>query len=649
MLGTCISVVLTAFAAYPLSRKDFYGRNLFMGVFVFTMFFTGGMIPTFLIVQRLHLLNTMWALILPTAASTYNLIIMRTFFESTIPFELVESASLDGCNDLVIFFRIVLPLSGPILAVMVLFYGVAQWNSWFPALLYISDRGLYPLQMVLREVLIQSDISNMAGSSGDVEIIGDGLKYATMVATPIMCLYPFLQKYCKGVTGAVRDKRVFQPGAQAPWAGARRSSGRWARRLLFGREQNENRISDPDLFSARVGAVYKSSTAVFPISRPQTTASGLTAVFPGLYRRRGYCPTYGLKADIVWKAAPGLSCYTLRHELEWKDRVYADVSFAPLGENARLIRVECCNGTDTPQNLVLHYMASAHDPVPSYRRFALTGAEVRLPEHAAFVLAIDYDDLRFAVSRPTDGLGWDGMRRAEEPVEGFAGGYGVGLGFGCAAGYGPFGQPLPSGAGDACNLYVHAGAAAAEALSVRYIADSAQHSGYRLSSGDGWSCRPCRSRRRALSRWRQRRTLTLTAAGTGGAKLDCFALCEAADSGSVLRHARGACPEMELYEKRAHLKYPHIRECYGVLWDYETCRFGNRKQRAGCFSARNGTRPCFLHAARRWKRTFHQRVSAPHPAGGETVETGLRRCLQRGHAGGSGCAVPGAAGAAREL
>ena len=174
------------------------------------------------------------------------------------------------------------------------------------------------------------------------------------------------------------------------------------------------------------------------------------AVFPGLYRRRVDVPNVRFESGYhVWKAAPDLSCYTLRHELEWKDRVYADVSFAPLGENARLIRVECCNGTDTPQNLVLHYMASAHDPVPSYRRFALTGAEVRLPEHAAFVLAKDYDDLRFAVPRPTDGLGWDGMRRAEEPVEGFAGGYGVGLGFGCAAGYGPFGQPLPSGAGDA--------------------------------------------------------------------------------------------------------------------------------------------------------------------------------------------------------
>lgn len=208
VMGTAISVAITTCAAYSLSRKDFYGKNIFMGMFVFTMFFNGGMIPTFLIVQRLNLLNTFWALILPTAVSTYNLIIMRTFFQSTIPFELVESASLDGCTDLGIFFRIVLPLSGPIIAVMVLFYGVGQWNAWLPALLYLRDRALYPLQMVLREVLIESDISNMAGSSGDVEIIGDGLKYATMVVAtvPIMCLYPFLQKYfVKGVMiGAVK-------------------------------------------------------------------------------------------------------------------------------------------------------------------------------------------------------------------------------------------------------------------------------------------------------------------------------------------------------------------------------------------------------------------------------------------------------------
>ncbi len=305
------------------------------------------------------------------------------------------------------------------------------------------------------------------------------------------------------------------------------------------------------------------------------------AVFPGLYRRRVDVPNVRFESGYhVWKAAPDLSCYTLRHELEWKDRVYADVSFAPLGENARLIRVECCNGTDTPQNLVLHYMASAHDPVPSYRRFALTGAEVRLPEHAAFVLAKDYDDLRFAVPRPTDGLGWDGMRRAEEPVEGFAGGYGVGLGFGCAAGYGPFGQPLPSGAGDAVTYtFTLEQPLQRPCLCVRYINADSAASGYRLSSGDVLELPPapqpevariCLSRPLAAGA----HTLTLTAAGTGGAKLDCFALCEAADSGAfcVTPRGSGACPEMELYEKEGFLtlKYPHIRECYGVLWDYES-------------------------------------------------------------------------------
>ena len=157
------------------------------------MFFNGGMIPTYLIIQKLGMLNKIWALVLPSAISTYNMIIMRTFFENTIPNELIEAAALDGCNDITTFFRIVLPLSGAVFAVMALFYGVAQWNSWFPALLYIRDRSLYPLQMILREVLIQSDIGNMAGSTGDVEVIGDGLKYATMVVStlPIMCLYPF--------------------------------------------------------------------------------------------------------------------------------------------------------------------------------------------------------------------------------------------------------------------------------------------------------------------------------------------------------------------------------------------------------------------------------------------------------------------------
>ena len=208
VVGTSISVTLTACGAYPLSRKDFYGKNFFMGLFAFTMYFTGGMIPTYLLIKKLGMLDTMWALVLPSAVSTYNMIIMRTFFQTSIPDELVESAAIDGCNDLGVFFRIVIPLAAPIFAVMVLFYGVSQWNSWFPALLYISDRDLYPLQMILREVLIQGEMSEMTGAIGDAEVIGDGLKYATMVVAtlPIMCLYPFLQKYfVKGVMiGAVK-------------------------------------------------------------------------------------------------------------------------------------------------------------------------------------------------------------------------------------------------------------------------------------------------------------------------------------------------------------------------------------------------------------------------------------------------------------
>ena len=208
VVGTIISVALTSCAAYPLSRKDFCGRNTFMGIFAFTMFFSGGMIPTYLIIKSLKLLDTIWAIVLPCAVSTYNVIIMRTFFSTNIPDEMVESASIDGYNDILIFAKIVLPLSKPIIAVMLLFYGVAQWNSWFPALLYLKNRELYPLQLILREILIQSDVGKMAGGSADVQIIGDGLKYATMVVAtlPIICLYPFLQKYfVKGVMiGAIK-------------------------------------------------------------------------------------------------------------------------------------------------------------------------------------------------------------------------------------------------------------------------------------------------------------------------------------------------------------------------------------------------------------------------------------------------------------
>ena len=129
------------------------------------------------------------------------------------------------------------------------------------------------------------------------------------------------------------------------------------------------------------------------------------AVFPGLYRRRVDVPDVRFESGYhVWAAAPDLSCYTLRHELEWKDQVYADISFAPLSDNVRLIRAQCCNNTCNDQNLVLHYMASAYDPIPSYRSFPITGADVHLPENAAFLLAKDYDDLHFATPRPTDNL-----------------------------------------------------------------------------------------------------------------------------------------------------------------------------------------------------------------------------------------------------
>ncbi len=208
IISIVVSVILTACAAYPLSRKDFFGKNVIMGLFAFTMFFNGGMIPTFLIVKEVGLLDSMWSLIFPSAISTYNLIIMRSFYQNTIPDEIVESAQIDGCNDLNIFIKMIVPLSKPILAVMVLFYGVWQWNSWFPSLLYISDRIKYPLQMILREILIQGETSAMSGGATDQEVIGDGLKYATMVVAtfPIMCLYPFLQKYfVKGaMIGAVK-------------------------------------------------------------------------------------------------------------------------------------------------------------------------------------------------------------------------------------------------------------------------------------------------------------------------------------------------------------------------------------------------------------------------------------------------------------
>lgn len=165
-MGTAINLVLTVMAAYPMSRRDYRGRNALMAFIVFTMFFSGGMIPTYLLVKDLGMLNTIWAMVIPNAVSVWNIIIMRTFFLQSLPYEIQEAAQIDGCSDIKILLRIVLPLSKPILAVMVLFYAVGHWNAFFNALIYLTDRDLYPLQLILREILIQGQMASMM-ESGD--------------------------------------------------------------------------------------------------------------------------------------------------------------------------------------------------------------------------------------------------------------------------------------------------------------------------------------------------------------------------------------------------------------------------------------------------------------------------------------------------
>lgn len=211
VLGTFINISLTAIGAYPLSRKDFHGRKFWLLLVTFTMFFSGGMIPTYLLIKQLHMYNTIWAMLIPGAVSTWNLIIMRTFFQSNVPLELQEAAIIDGCNDLKIFFKIVIPLSAPIIAVLVLFYGVAHWNSYFSAMIYLQDKRLFPLQLILREILVQNTMpQDMAEGllTGEQQQVGESIKYALiMVATvPMLMVYPFLQKYfTKGILiGAIK-------------------------------------------------------------------------------------------------------------------------------------------------------------------------------------------------------------------------------------------------------------------------------------------------------------------------------------------------------------------------------------------------------------------------------------------------------------
>jgi putative aldouronate transport system permease protein len=209
ILGTALNILMTSLGAYALSRQSVMWKNPIMFLIVFTMFFNGGLIPTYLLVENIGLLDTRWALIIPSAMSAFNLIIMRTAFQA-VPVSLEESAKLDGAGDFTVLFRIVLPLSMPVVAVMILFYGVAHWNGWFNALIYLRTRELYPLQLILREILITNSTDSMltGAAGGDKMSIGETIKYATIIVAtvPILFLYPFLQKYfVKGVMiGAIK-------------------------------------------------------------------------------------------------------------------------------------------------------------------------------------------------------------------------------------------------------------------------------------------------------------------------------------------------------------------------------------------------------------------------------------------------------------
>ena len=204
VVGTLINIIMSCLCAFPLSRRTFSGKKFFTGMIVVTMFFSGGMIPSYLVVKELGLMDTMWAIVLPVAINTYNMIIIRTSFQS-LPESLFESAQLDGANDFTILFRIALPLSKAVLATMVLFYSVSHWNSYFSAMLYLDSKDKYPLQIILRNKLISglfSEEASQSGGSTSFTVTDSTLRAAVIMFTtlPILVVYPFVQKYfVKGV------------------------------------------------------------------------------------------------------------------------------------------------------------------------------------------------------------------------------------------------------------------------------------------------------------------------------------------------------------------------------------------------------------------------------------------------------------------
>lgn len=197
--GTIISVALTIMIAYPLSRKTLFGRNMLMMLITFTLLFSGGLIPTYLVVKQMGLIDTRWALLIPNAILVWQVIIARTFFQSSIPDELIDSSEIDGCSDLRFMWSVVVPLSKPIIAVLFLMYAVGQWNSYFDALIYLKTANLFPLQLILRSIIILNNSSNATDALKQVERqqLAELLKYSLIVVAtlPVLIIYPFVQRY----------------------------------------------------------------------------------------------------------------------------------------------------------------------------------------------------------------------------------------------------------------------------------------------------------------------------------------------------------------------------------------------------------------------------------------------------------------------
>jgi putative aldouronate transport system permease protein len=197
--GTVISVVLTIMIAYPLSRKSFYGRSAILVMVTFTMLFSGGLIPTYLVVRELGMIDTRWAVLIPNAIWVWQMIIAKSFFQSNIPEELLEASEMDGCSDFRFIRSVVLPLSKPIIAVLVLMYAVGQWNAYFDALIYLKTDNLYPLQLILRSIIIQNNSGGIAdvGLQVQRQQLTELLKYSLIVVAtlPVLLIYPFVQRY----------------------------------------------------------------------------------------------------------------------------------------------------------------------------------------------------------------------------------------------------------------------------------------------------------------------------------------------------------------------------------------------------------------------------------------------------------------------